>query len=78
MHDHEKCSKLFAQLSEYIDRELDEVTCQSIEKHIAQCPPCQACLSTLKRTVALCKQMDSDKVPQALKQRLQEMMKQNF
>lgn len=78
MHDHQQCRELFARLSEYIDRELDDVTCRSIEAHMAQCPPCQACLSTLKRTVTLCKQMDREKVPQAFKQRLQEMMNQNL
>lgn len=78
MHDHENCHKLFAQLSEYIDQELDEVTCQSIEKHMQQCPPCQACLSTLKRTVKLCRQMDSAVVPQELSRRLQAIIAQNF
>lgn len=78
MHDHQKCRELFAQLSDYIDRELDDVTCQAIEAHMAQCPPCQACLATLQRTVALCEQMDRNQVPQTLKQRLQEMMKQTL
>lgn len=78
MHDHQQCHKLFAQLSEYIDNELDEVTCQTIEKHMQQCPPCQACLSTLKRTVKLCKRMDHAKVPQALQRRLHEIMAQGL
>lgn len=77
MHDHQECHKLFAQLSEYIDQELDAVTCQDIEKHLQQCPPCQACLSTLKRTVKLCKQMGKAEMPQALQQSLLEMIEHN-
>ncbi len=74
MHDHQKCRELFAKLSEYIDDELDTVTCETIEKHIQQCPPCQACLSTLKRTVALCRQMESTSAPTDLTQRIKAMI----
>ena len=53
-HDPEKCKALFARLSEYIDGELDETTRQKIARHMTDCLPCQACLLTLERTVALC------------------------
>lgn len=76
MHDPEKCRQLFEQLSEYIDNELDEVTCHTIEAHLQQCPPCQACLSTLKRTVALCKQMDSHDAPRELARRIKALIEQ--
>ena len=62
-HDHTQCIKMFARLSEYIDNELDEITCRDIETHMAGCPPCQACLATLKRTVALCNNMENKPVP---------------
>jgi anti-sigma factor RsiW len=58
MHDHEKCRALFEKLSEYIDSELDQLTCETIEKHVVQCKPCQTCLTTLKRTVDLCREME--------------------
>jgi anti-sigma factor RsiW len=74
MHDHQNCRDLFAQLSEYLDNELDEVTCEAIEQHIQHCPPCQVCLSTLQRTVALCRQMAQPVVPQELAQRLRTMI----
>ena len=50
-HDHKDCLTMFEKLSEYIDRELDEVTCKDIEKHAKKCVPCNVCLETLKRTV---------------------------
>ena len=55
-HDHRRCQELFARLSEYLDHELDEVTCQDIERHLDACAPCQACFATLKRTVAICRE----------------------
>ena len=54
-HDHKHCLELFQKLSEYLDNELDEITCKDIEKHIKDCVPCFVFLQTLKRTVDLCK-----------------------
>lgn len=62
-HNHSECIKMFARLSEYIDNELDEITCRNIEKHMADCSPCQVCLATLKRTVAFCRNMEQKPVP---------------
>lgn len=62
-HDKAKCLEMFARLSEYIDNELDEITCRDIERHLSHCPPCQVCLSTLKQTVALCKNMEKQSIP---------------
>jgi len=73
-HNHSECLKLFARLSEYLDNELDHVTCQEIERHMADCPPCQACLATLKRTVALCKNMADQPVPQELSLKLKDWL----
>ena len=78
MHDHKQCRALFEQLSEYIDSELDQLTCETIEKHLAQCKPCQACLTTLKRTVALCREMEPTAVPELLSQRLRDLIPQDL
>jgi anti-sigma factor RsiW len=64
-HTHRNCLKLFEQLSEYIDRELDPPTCQEIEAHIKACKPCQVCLETFKQTVNLCRNLERHPVPEA-------------
>lgn len=74
MHDHEKCRELFAKLSEYMDNELDQADCDTIEAHLQQCPPCQACLATLKQTVALCRKMKSSDMPKEASDRLRAMI----
>ncbi len=74
MHDHQQCRRLFEKLSEYIDQELDPTFCEVIERHIQQCVPCQACLSSLKRTVALCRQMQTAAMPDEFSRRLRHLM----
>ena len=72
-HDPEKCRLMFEKLSEYIDNELDEVTCSEIERHMKACINCQVCLATLKRVIDLCKNMKPEPVPQAFSSRLKEL-----
>ena len=76
MHDHKKCRELFAKVSEYMDNELDQADCDTIEAHLQQCPPCQACLATLKQTVALCREMKSSDMPKGASDRLRAMLDQ--
>ena len=71
-HDHKHCLELFEKLSEYLDDELDEVTCKDIENHIKECVPCFVCLQTLKRTVDLCKQAENRPIPEDLSKKLRE------
>ena len=77
MHDHQQCRTLFEKLSEYIDNELDQALCETIEKHLRSCPPCQACLSTLKQTVAVCREMKTAHVPEDFSRRLRKMLQQH-
>jgi anti-sigma factor RsiW len=81
MHDHQQCRSFFEKLSEYIDHELDPATCEVIEKHLQDCQPCQACLATLKQTVALCREMkstDSKAIPEEFSKRLRAMIQQTL
>jgi len=70
------CLALFEKLSEFIDGELDERTCRRIRRHIAACTPCEVCVETLRRTVKLCRHLQSDPVPGELSTRLQALVKQ--
>ena len=74
MHDHQQCRRLFEKLSEYIDNELDQAACEMIERHMQQCEPCQACLSSLQQTVALCREMKAAAVPEEFSRRLRQLM----
>lgn len=73
-HDHSHCLSMFQKLSEYIDNELDEMTCRDIERHVEECVPCKICLETLKRTVNLCKNLESKPVPESVSLKLKEFI----
>jgi RNA polymerase sigma-70 factor (ECF subfamily) len=73
---HEKCKKLFSQLSEYLDRELDEQTCSEIDAHLDGCLPCRACMETLKKTVNICQNLDEEDVPPDFSERLRALIGQ--
>jgi len=45
------CKALFAQLSSYLDEQLDDSLCTTLEQHLDGCEPCRAFLASLERTV---------------------------
>ena len=73
-HDHRHCLELFEKLSEYLDNELDEVTCKDIEKHIKECVPCFVCLQTMRQTVDLCKKTENRIVPEDFSKKLKKVL----
>ena len=53
-----ECRRLFAGLSDYIDKRVDNLACERIEKHLADCPPCIAFVNDLSRAVERCRALD--------------------
>jgi RNA polymerase sigma-70 factor (ECF subfamily) len=49
------CRKMFAGLSEFIDGRVDDLSCQHMQKHLRECPPCTAFVEDLNRAVQRCK-----------------------
>ncbi len=72
-----ECKRLFAGLSEYMDRRVDDLACERIEKHLADCPPCVAFVNDLSRAVERCRSLD---VPcdSRTTARLQRLLAQEF
>ncbi len=75
-HNHKHCLELFEKLSEYLDDELDQITCRQIENHVKQCLPCYICMETLKRTVDLCRKAKNKPLPGDFSKRLHAMILQ--
>jgi len=46
---------MFAELSNYLDDELDDSLCEELEKHMEGCEPCKAFLSSLEKSIQLCR-----------------------
>ena len=57
---------MFARLSEYLDEELDPEICTGIEDHMEDCPPCQAFLESLRRTVNLTRELPEHELPEGM------------
>ncbi len=70
----DECQKVFASLSEYLDRELPERACDEIEEHIRDCEPCIEFVESLRKSVALCRQLRAERpsapLPEDLKERM--------
>ncbi len=70
----QRCRRLFAALSDYMDGIIDDAMCEEMDLHLHDCQPCQAFLSSLKNAVAQCRsyrpQCDSKRAEQLRKQLL--------
>jgi RNA polymerase sigma-70 factor, ECF subfamily len=50
-----RCKEMFAELSSYLDDELDDSLCEELEKHMDGCEPCKAFLSSLEKSIQQCR-----------------------
>ena len=55
-----RCRKVFAGLSDYLDGELDDFSCEEIETHMNGCEPCKKFLRSLESTIQRCQQSPAD------------------
>ncbi len=53
---------MFAELSEYLDDELNPALCEQLEKHLDDCEPCQAFVSNLESTVEHLRKFPQEKL----------------
>jgi RNA polymerase sigma-70 factor (ECF subfamily) len=49
-----RCRKMFAGLSDYLDGELDDFSCEEIEQHLNGCEPCKKFLRSLESAIRSC------------------------
>lgn len=47
----ERCREVRAEMSEYLDGDLDEQSASAVEHHVRWCPNCRRMLANLRRTV---------------------------
>ena len=55
-----RCKSIFAGLSDYLDGELDDFSCEEIETHMNGCEPCKKFLRSLESTIQRCQQSPAD------------------
>jgi anti-sigma factor RsiW len=64
-----ECRRVLAKISTYLDGELDESACDSIERHCATCTSCAAVVAGLKQTAGLCRRVAATPLPTAVLER---------
>jgi mycothiol system anti-sigma-R factor len=72
----EDCRSYFLKISEYLDGEVDEKTCDKIETHLRQCPECLDCFESLEKTIQLCKNGSSEALPADVRKRLRATLRE--
>jgi RNA polymerase sigma-70 factor, ECF subfamily len=55
-----RCKAMFAELSDYLDEQLDDSLCEELERHMSGCNPCQAFVVTLEATIEQCRRSTAD------------------
>jgi RNA polymerase sigma-70 factor (ECF subfamily) len=50
-----RCKAMFAELSSYLDEQLDDSLCDELEQHLGDCAPCKTFLTTLETTIEECR-----------------------
>jgi anti-sigma factor RsiW len=63
------CLALLERVSAYLDRELDEATCRSIDDHCGECVDCQRLVAGLRETIGLCRVSGERPLPASVKAR---------
>jgi RNA polymerase sigma-70 factor (ECF subfamily) len=64
------CKALFAQLSNYLDEQLDDSLCAKLDQHLDGCQPCKAFLSSLESTIKQLRQVPAESFSKAAGARL--------
>ena len=54
-----QCRAIFANLSEYLDRQLDQAACKRMQHHMETCPACVLFLNDLSSAIDRCRQFEA-------------------
>ena len=73
-----RCKAMFAELSNYLDEQLDDSLCDELEKHLDGCGPCQAFLASLEATINDCRRLPSQTPNRATVSKLRKELLQQY
>ena len=69
------CREVLADISGYLDGELETTACEAIQQHCLTCSGCAALVKGLQETVGLCRQAARTPVPEAVRRRARERVR---
>ncbi len=63
------CRRTLADISAYLDGELDDSACELIRRHCRGCRECRALVEGLRETIGLCRKAGEASLPAAVRRR---------
>jgi len=73
-----KCEELLAMLNDYVDGGVDPGVCDSFEKHLAGCNPCQVVVDNIRKTITLYKDGRQYDLPVGFRTRLHASLREKW
>jgi anti-sigma factor (TIGR02949 family) len=64
------CDELLRRLADYADGALPESVCDELQRHVAECGPCQGLQDDLTALARLCRCAEPPRLPDSLRRRL--------
>jgi hypothetical protein len=71
------CADYCEHLSDYLDGDIGEEECKSLEEHLALCQPCSLVLESLKTTLRLCDKGVSCDIPEDVRTKLKMFLREH-
>ena len=68
------CDELLQQLTEYEEGILPDDVCEELQRHLAECEPCQGLKGDLEALARICRSCAPPKMPEDMRRRLAERL----
>ena len=69
------CNDLTAQISEFLDGEVNQEIRRALEDHLKGCPRCAEFLISLKKTIELAKQAPKESLPPEIERSIHDVVR---
>ena len=69
-----ECLEMYRKMSEYLDRECDEVTRTQVECHLKECKACEDCLDSIRKTIDLARVLPHEPIPDNVRNSLRKVL----
>lgn len=72
MNESTHCQKVIDQICEYVDGSLNQELCADLERHMSECGDCRIVVNTLRKTIELYQQPETNAMvlPEDVRERL--------
>jgi anti-sigma factor RsiW len=73
-----KCKEILAALSDFVDGDLDPELYRTLQKHLADCNPCQLVIDNVRQTITVYKSGRPLELPAEVRERLRGALRKRW